>query len=129
MSGLNTGASLPAPDPSAVPHLVQGAKAMWGDDAAAGCEAWGREALHPQLKANWLAAAAILRGDGNAMIHDDKTRLVQCPRCEGYGVEPGAPNDIEDGLPLCGICGGTGEITAAQARLLALDDGDEGQGP
>lgn len=36
-------------------------------------------------------------------------RVSVCARCDGSGIEPGAPSDPELGEPLCGACNGTGE--------------------
>ena len=36
--------------------------------------------------------------------------LVDCPRCEGVGEEPGAPVDMEYGNALCSCCKGTGRV-------------------
>lgn len=36
-------------------------------------------------------------------------RVTVCPRCDGSGIEPGAPADLALGEPLCGACNGTGE--------------------
>ena len=55
------------------------------------------------------------------MIHDRTAHYVECPRCMGYGDEPGAPTD-PDGTALCLTCGGTGEITAARLADLEADD-------
>lgn len=48
--------------------------------------------------------------------------LVTCPHCDGYGEEPGAPSEA-DGVFLCCLCGGKGEVT----HIVAEDYQEEQQ--
>jgi DnaJ-class molecular chaperone len=47
--------------------------------------------------------------------------LVECPRCEGFGEEPGAPTDVELGEPLCTECHGHRQVSVKQAKQYAED--------
>jgi DnaJ-class molecular chaperone len=44
-----------------------------------------------------------------------KTKYCVCPECDGDGEAVGAPLDLE-GVWLCNICNGTGEVTQEQAK-------------
>ena len=48
-------------------------------------------------------------------------QLVMCPRCDGLGEEPGAPEDLELGAPYCILCKGAREVTKKVAAEWEAD--------
>ncbi len=48
--------------------------------------------------------------------------MQTCPRCYGSGEEPGVPVDDRDGIALCLLCQGRGEVTLMEeVEYLSLE--------
>jgi DnaJ-class molecular chaperone len=65
-----------------------------------------------RLNANIRAVA-----DGLAKL----AKVVTCPRCDGDGEEVGAPVEL-DGVWLCSLCNGRGEVSVRKARRYVEDE-------
>jgi DnaJ-class molecular chaperone len=55
-------------------------------------------------------------------FNDDLT-VVDCPRCDGDGEEPGAPVDPCE-IALCDLCGGKGEVLKEVATRYLQDEAE-----
>jgi DnaJ-class molecular chaperone len=49
--------------------------------------------------------------------------MVTCPHCNGDGEEPGAPVDL-DGVYLCTLCRGSGEVSQRKADTYSEESED-----
>jgi len=56
------------------------------------------------------------------MVQQAKLEMVNCPRWDGDGEEPGAPLELDGSVALCGLCSGAGEISLQQAREYYEED-------
>jgi len=55
------------------------------------------------------------------MTQQANLQMVNCPRCDGYGEEPGAPLELDGSVALCTLCIGKGQVSPQQAKEYKED--------
>lgn len=62
------------------------------------------------------AIRSIVRRVAHFEFLEYEPEVVECPRCDGSGEEPGAPVDLENGVALCVLCKGSCKTTPHAAE-------------